>query len=227
MSSEEIVVNKKERIHYVCSLGALCNSASWLKQQQLKLCSFPFDWIFSSPNIVVSCLQDDFDTFLNRSYHRSAGNGRSSHSVLHPRGHPTFNHHDITIDSTYEYFTRCVRRFRILLSKPLRKLFLLMQVNNGAYPNEHHICEWKRLNDALADRTTNFEICVVYHIVDLDVKQPVVTQEIYDNVRALVLRCNGRSNGISFWDQDINQFLTKTIRELYEFDILDNIKCDR
>ena len=33
-------------INYVCLLGTLCHSASILKRNNLKLCSYPFDWIF-------------------------------------------------------------------------------------------------------------------------------------------------------------------------------------
>jgi len=34
------------KINYTCSLGSLCHSSQILKQNKLKLCSYPFDWIF-------------------------------------------------------------------------------------------------------------------------------------------------------------------------------------
>ena len=54
-------------IKYVCSLGSLCHSAQILKNNNLKRCSYPFDWIFSSPNMVIDCISDDFKKFLDKS----------------------------------------------------------------------------------------------------------------------------------------------------------------
>ena len=38
---------KREEINYVCSLGFSLATASLLKRNNLKKCSYPFDWIFS------------------------------------------------------------------------------------------------------------------------------------------------------------------------------------
>jgi hypothetical protein len=39
-----------------------------LKQNKLKLCSYPFDWIFSNCNNIIHCLEDDFNVFLDKSF---------------------------------------------------------------------------------------------------------------------------------------------------------------
>ena len=51
-------------INYVCSLGSLCQSASIIKENNLRLCSYPFDWVFSNNNIVLECIEEDFTPFL-------------------------------------------------------------------------------------------------------------------------------------------------------------------
>lgn len=54
-------------INYVCSLGKMCHSATLIKRNNFKFCSFPFDWVFSSPKVVISCLKDRFKSFLDKS----------------------------------------------------------------------------------------------------------------------------------------------------------------
>jgi hypothetical protein len=50
-----------------CSLGGICHSAQLLKINELKKASYPFDWIFSSMSMVKHCIEDDFNTFLDKS----------------------------------------------------------------------------------------------------------------------------------------------------------------
>lgn len=46
-------------IKYTCSLGSLCHSSQLLKRNKYKLCSYPFDWIFSN------CINDNDNTYLD------------------------------------------------------------------------------------------------------------------------------------------------------------------
>jgi hypothetical protein len=50
-------------INYTCSLGSLCHSSQILKRNNYKKCSYPFDWIFSNYDIIIDCLEDDFNIF--------------------------------------------------------------------------------------------------------------------------------------------------------------------
>ena len=47
-------------IRYACSLGR-CHSSQILKSNNLKKCSYPFDWIFSNSDIILHCLEDNFN----------------------------------------------------------------------------------------------------------------------------------------------------------------------
>lgn len=116
-------------INYVCSLGTSCHSACWIKNMNYKKCSYPFDWIFAKPNIVIDCLHDDFKILLNKKYHiehQSKEKGRSGHKKYHEK---LFNHHDILTEKYYNYFVRCVNRFHLLLKKnKINYLLLLTQI---------------------------------------------------------------------------------------------------
>ena len=54
-------------IKYVCSLGNRCHTAYLLKKCNLKKTSYPFDWIFSDLYMILHCIEDNFNKFLNKS----------------------------------------------------------------------------------------------------------------------------------------------------------------
>lgn len=94
----------------------------------------PFDWTFSLPAMVRDCLDDDFRAFLDpREYiaigKRGAGAGHTRYSELRLPGRWrgfTFLHHDpLRKRKDFDYFKRCVERFRDAARAPGRKLFVV------------------------------------------------------------------------------------------------------
>jgi len=67
-------------INYTCSLGSLCHSSQILKRNNYKKCSYPFDWIFSNYDIIIDCLIDDFNIFLDKSYYINISETKCGHS---------------------------------------------------------------------------------------------------------------------------------------------------
>jgi hypothetical protein len=122
-------------INYTCSLGSLCHSSQILKRNKLKLYSYPFDWIFSHSDIITHCLEDDFNTFLDKSYYINISNSQCGHSKYN--NNVLFNHHNplINIDH-YNYYVRCVDRFKNLLQKQEHKLFIMIFVTPTKKKNE-------------------------------------------------------------------------------------------
>ena len=114
-------------INYTCSLGSLCQSSQILKRNNLKLCSYPFDWIFSNCDNIIHCIEDNFNIFLDKSYYINISPTNCGHSKYH---NVMFNHHNplINIDH-YNYYVRCVDRFKTLLQKQEHKLFIMIFVN--------------------------------------------------------------------------------------------------
>ena len=102
----------------------MCHSSQILKQNNLKLCSYPFDWIFSNCDIIIDCIEDNFDIFLDQSYYNDKGEFQCGHSKYGPI---MFNHRNplINIDH-YNYYVRCVDRFKNLLQKQEHKLFIMI-----------------------------------------------------------------------------------------------------
>jgi Putative papain-like cysteine peptidase (DUF1796) len=157
--------NKDNSYNYVCSLGTLCQTGMLLKSLNLKLASYPFDWIFSNPNMIIDCIENKFEKFLDKSHYLSIDaikNGRCTHLIY---GKNMFNHHNPLInEDEYQYFIRCVKRFNELIEKKEKKLFIIIHVNQETT----NIEEIKQLmidfNNKFILYTSNYDILVIYHI---------------------------------------------------------------
>lgn len=66
------------KINYVISLGKQCHTAQFLKDNKLRNCSYPFDWLFSwhqthnygKNHMIIDCLENHFEIFLNKNYYK-------------------------------------------------------------------------------------------------------------------------------------------------------------
>lgn len=214
-----------KNFNYVCSLGTLCHTAYFIKRHNLKKCSYPFDWIFSNINVVIDCLKDDFKKFLDKDNyidHSSNNPELCGHKIYNSA---MFNHTSPRTEEGYEYFVRCVNRFRNLLLKKEKKLFVIMSVNDEHNNIENSLIE---LNNELKNITCNFNILYINHhagilenshsIVDID------NIDNIDNIDILELCTTSISNGVDFNNNDDNIYLDKIFTSNYKFDIIDEIK---
>ena len=51
------------------SIGPLCGTAEILKENNLRTSAYPFDYIFSSLEMVKHCINDRFNIFLDKNYY--------------------------------------------------------------------------------------------------------------------------------------------------------------
>jgi len=124
----------KKKFKYVVSLGEKCHTASFLKRNNLKKESYPFDWIHSSADIIIHCLEDNFNTFLNKEYYTFPylEYKFQYHSFYYPNNNLfMFNHHNPLNENDYNYYIRCIERFNNVLKSNENKLFIKMYVNNS------------------------------------------------------------------------------------------------
>jgi hypothetical protein len=151
-----------------------------------------------------------------------------------------FNHHNplINIDH-YNYFVRCVDRFRILLQKEEHKLFIMTFVNmNNIDENiKNEIIEF---NNKFSKYTSNYTLLVIFHIpipthIPIPNKKRIVRNRIIrniiikkqnhhiftyiDNIHFLELHTLSTSNGVEFNNSDDNIYLDNIINSKYNFNI--------
>jgi hypothetical protein len=197
-------------INYTCSLGPLCHSSQILKQNNLKLCSYPFDWIFSNCDIIIHCIEDNFNIFLDKSYYLNISESICGHSKY---GDRMFNHRNplINIDH-YNYYVRCVDRFKILLQKQEHKLFIMMFVNmNNIDENiQNNIIDF---NNKFSKYTSNYTLLVIFHIKNKEQNHHIFTYN--DNIHFLELHTLSVSGGIEFYNNSDNIYLNNIIKSKY------------
>ena len=189
----------------------------------MKKCSFPFDWILSRPIMIIDCIDNDFKIFLDRNLHipheiHKNSKRRSGHKVY---GGRIFNHHYILEDNTYNYFVRCVNRFRILTKKKENKLFILSFVNKKKKINKKLENNILNLYNKLDSITNNFNLLVVYHRIGHDKASENI--ELNENIKIIEIYTQALSNGVKILNKDENEFYNNCILKLYDFKILEDI----
>jgi hypothetical protein len=195
-------------INYTCSLGGLCHSSIILKRNNLKLCSYPFDWIFSNCDNIIHCIEDNFNIFLDKSYYINISQSKCGHSKYN---NEMFNHHNplINIDH-YNYYVRCIDRFKNLLQKQEHKLFIMIFVNNNDNITNNII----EFNNKFSKYTFNYTLLVIFHIPNKQQNHHIFTYN--DNIHFLELHTLSRSNGGEFGNNNDNTYLDNIIKSKYK-----------
>ncbi len=109
------------------SLGENCNTAWYLKQVGVKKASYPFDWIFSSPEIIIDCIEDNFSKFLDKSMIYPKIGGKSAGHIYYHES--LFNHRNPLTIKNYEYYQRCCKRFTKDLTSGESIVYVITLIN--------------------------------------------------------------------------------------------------
>ena len=208
-----------------CSIGNNCTSSTILKRTGLKTKSYPFDWIFSSNQMVIHCIEDDFKTFLDKAEYNSnlvepviCEHEFYSTIVENYQGEEVkekviFNHHNpLTSEEDYAYFERCVQRFKDLLKSDDNKVFLKIHLNMTSEDEAINLSEAKMLSEVLSKHTTNYSLIVINSC-------PIGKNgyEVKYNKDNLVF-CNlytvTKSTGVDFDDIEENTYLNRVFIHL-------------
>jgi hypothetical protein len=128
-----------------------------------------------------------------------------------------FNHRNplINIDN-YNYYIRCVDRFKKLLKKQEHKLFIMIFVNmNNIDENiKNNIIDF---NNKFSKYTSNYTLLVIFHIQNKEQNHHIFTYN--DNIHFLELYTLSVSNGVEFYNNDDNIYLDNIIKSKYNFNI--------
>lgn len=205
-------------IHYICSFGPICHTATFMWRNQLKLVSYPFDWIYANHNNIISIIEDDFKIFLDKSYYIDCETKYHDVECGHSYyDNNMFRHKDPRNENDYSYYERCITRFRNLLKYDESKLFVIvftnMQDTEDSYGTvKKNIIEF---NAIFSKYTTNYTLLVVYNLSNK--YEHYHNSEHVDNIHFLELHTCTKSNGVIFeWEAD-NLFLQNTIKSTYNF----------
>lgn len=207
-----------------CSFGPNCHAAQLLKRLNLKTASYPFDWIFSTPSMIIDCLADRFSHFLDPQYCvGDAGREGNTHTYYFPDSSLTmFNHRNPLKTGDHEYYIRCVDRFYEFLAQTEEpKTFVFLFLDKKTYIDEKiegkvrevydtTVEDIVRFDREFAKYTKNYRIlCIFQHIGDT--RRHLWTKE--GNIDFLHLETVSKSGGNYFLDEEDNMYLDDLCRK--------------
>lgn len=197
--------------NYVCSLGSNCHMAYYLKLHKMKLESFPFDWVdIRNEKNVLHCLKDDFKIFMDKSYYTPFEAGKRRHSFY---SYKFFNHKDPMQEDDYNYYLRCIDRFKKLCVVDERKLFLLGFFNLDEI-TEDRKRELVDFNKEFTNFASNYALLVILHKTGDAISHTVSTN---GNICFLEFITRTPSNGLLFKEREENDYLETVINSLFTF----------
>jgi len=124
--SQEIAAWRGNDAAELISLGQNCSTAWYLKSMGLKQSAYPFDWVATSPEIILHCLSDRFKTFLDRDQMVSRG-VRAGHMFYHSG---FFGHRNPkSLKADHEHYQRCTARFLHLMDCQMPVIFVSTVLN--------------------------------------------------------------------------------------------------
>lgn len=233
-------------IQHACSLGSICHTARLLQRNHLKKVSYPFDWVFTDENVVADCIRNDFAKFLDRGFYQDTsydfGRPCCGHSLYHQ---DFFFHKDPRTEEDYQYYQRCVKRFRALCASFESKLFVYMVSPEltkhptevykqlATISKEQAIEDMKQraqiINNELAQYANNYKLLVIMNF-GYNKRQTFEFEQTSDNMDFLTLNTICPSKGVTYNDgtavdrhgietnqHSDNYYVSGLLNELYKF----------
>jgi len=204
-------------INNVVSLGSICITASFLKRNKLKKASYPFDWIYSNCNMIMHCLNDEFKTFLNKTYYNSITDNSCQHTYYHKKecGLTMFNHHNPLLNEEhYNYFKRCIERFKRVLICNKHKLFIMSWLG-FIYIDKNTYNNFINFNEDFSKYATNYTLLVILNLPNKEVNFHRFLY--YKNIHFLELHTVSNLDGLFFKDESDNIYIDKILFNNYNF----------
>lgn len=213
----KIGLGELREFSHVFSIGSRCATAQLMRQAGLRQSAGPFDWIFSSPDMVAHCIEDDFNTFLDHSNYlpRPFPEKQSCHHLFYDElidQDVMFPHHDPSGSRDYSYMVRCVNRFREGIASTSGALLLCL--TDGYADASDGIA---RLRSALCGVSDN-NFVVVINTSPAAGEDLFGLKQVYSSADCHIYKYTSRSElgGISFFNQIDNLIISSLMREYHE-----------
>ena len=211
----------KIKIKHCISLGFTCHTAFFLKTNNLKFCSYPYDWIFTNYNTILDTLNDNFNKFLDKIYYIKIENERRCGHKIY--GKSFFNHKNPLNDEDYDYYKRCIERFKNILNNPESKLFIITNINQTKEISNENINKLNMIYNKLNSITTNFNLLCINSILNekLDLKNPIIEStkisKIQDNFYLVNFYTKTKSSGIRYSNKEDDDNYKNIIFNMFDF----------
>ena len=179
---------QKINIDHVISLGSFCHVGQFLKDNNLKNCSYPFDWVHSNAHMVKSCIDNNFEKLLNKEmYIDNINNPNDKNKCGHLFYHKSmFEHHNPRNKKDYEYLVRCIDRFRDVLTgnihyEKILFIILLTKNNSGNNKSIEDYSIFLRLKNILTSYLPNSILIIINSINILEIDKDLKFMQTINN----------------------------------------------
>ena len=217
-------------IHYAISLGSFCHASMSLKRNNLKLFSSPFDWIFCNNKMVKHCIEDDFKQFLllenlqeipiDKRSNQNVNLCTNKYYEKEFNIKALFNHKNPLVQEDYNYYLRCVNRFKQVLSTKYGKLFFITERVKSAKSNYESILE---LNTYLNSITSNCFLLVarLYEFSQDNIIAPsIIIRKKTDSLLIVDMHPISGSLG-SVFENDIDNTMLDLLLRQFNYNLID------
>tara|TARA_B100000900_G_scaffold411575_1_gene431546 strand:+ start:389 stop:1021 length:633 start_codon:yes stop_codon:yes gene_type:complete len=202
---------------HACPIGNYCFSSAILNFLEIRDKALPFDWLFTTPHYTSEIIKDDFKEFLNKEHYvdihdaeEEHGGRQAGHSLYHKN---CFNHKNPRDKEDYDYYVRCVERFREFLKMDEKKLFICSYKNTFKTIDEIK-SEIDELHKILSQKTKNFHIlCHANYPYHMNVRS-VITE--VDNITFFELYSRGDNHGLGYGVPEDSLEFYKTFNSLFK-----------
>ena len=203
---------------YACSLGNYCFSAALLNMIKARDRALPFDWLFTTPKATTEILKNDFQNFLDPKYYvdihdvaPAHGGRQAGHSLYHKN---FFNHKNPREKVDYDYYVRCVDRFREFIKIEDKKLFICSYKNLENKMDDSLMSDIFELNKVLSEITQNYHLlCHINYPNSKDLKHEITEM---GNVTFFELYTKQDNHGLGYGNDEDNEIFFKIFNELFK-----------
>ncbi len=202
---------------YACSLGNYCFSAALLNMIKVREMALPFDWLFTTPKFTTEVLKNDFQDFLNPKYYTDIAlnepynERQAGHTLYHEN---FFNHKDPRQKIDYDYYVRCVDRFREFIKIGDKKLFICSYKNLEDKMGDSLMSDIFELNKVLSEMTQNYHLlCHINYPNNKDLKHEITEM---GNITFFELYTKQDNHGLGYGNDDDNKYFFEKFNNLFK-----------
>lgn len=212
-----MTLNQKT-INLIIPLGNTCANATMIKMNGWRKYAFPFDWLLIDTKIINHCINDNFQTLLDKNYYiDGACVDNYGHAMYHPN---LFMHKDVRKPEHYQYLERCIKRFYIALNSiEHNKLFTIYYRNHHATLTDDDMKEITSLVDTLHKHCKpDFNVLVIHNVSNVPKRDHTIVK-LSDVVTILCLMTESCDHDVAFSNETDTQYFYDIVKSMYNFDI--------
>jgi hypothetical protein len=204
-------------------MGQNCCTSWYMKQSKNKFASYPFDWIVTSPEIIIDILDDDFNRLLDREQIISK-TYRAGHSYYHDI---MFGHRNPALSKDdHAYFLRCVKRWKELMKENPPVVYVTIVLNevdkrkdvlngfNGKMkaPRDQQLSDFTEMMERLNQVNPNAQFLFIEQYTESDFELNIKHRS--DEIMWIRFSVKGSNTGVQYLNEFDDILMTTIFRGL-------------